>query len=216
MEYDIKNKALKQGSARVKSDDSAQDLKNIPFSLLFDSNGDYTNVTTKIKAVPCMYLKIRELEFRDVRWTQGSFVTEDAAASNKDLNYLVSNKDLSGDPNVYYEVSDVGIEPKVRQIDYLNFDYNFQLNLHFDEIVKYEDSSKIQIDELFTYLGALFGFLVLAQKMIIYCFVRPRYEAFVKHNITDPADFRARTNFIELYRVHKFCEKQDMSLEDKP
>ena len=111
--------------------------------MLFDSNAVYTNTTNNMKSVPAMYLKVRELEFRDVRWTQGSFVTEDASASNKDIDYLLSNKDLSGDPNVYYEVSDVGMEPQVRQRDILNFDYNFHLNLHFDEIVKYEDSSKI-------------------------------------------------------------------------
>ena len=111
---------------------------------------------------------------------------------------------------MYYQAVDVGVEPQVRAKDILNFDYNFQLNMHFDDITTYENSSKIQIDELFLYLGAFFGFIVVLQKLIIYFYVRPKYNALVQSQVADISDFKRRTNFVELYRVHKFCEKQDM------
>ena len=109
-------------------------------------------------------------------------------------------------------MSDIGTEPSIRQRDILNNDYVFLLNLHFDEIVAYKDSSKIQIDEFFTYMGALFGFIVLAQKLIIYFIVRPKFEKFIQSHVSDPADFRKRTNYLEMYRVHKYCESKDMDI----
>lgn len=44
-------------------------------------------------------------------------VTEDAASSNKDITRFVKQKKQQDDPEVFYQISDIGVEPNVRQKD---------------------------------------------------------------------------------------------------
>ena len=70
-------------------------------------------------------MKVRELTFRNTRWTKGSFASEDASSSSQEINYLEKIKESDGDPNAYYEISNVGVEPSIRQKDILSNDYMF-------------------------------------------------------------------------------------------
>lgn len=203
--YDIVNKELKQGNLTAQ-DVSDPNLESIPYSVLIDANPNYLDADNQIKAVPVSYLKVRELKFRNTRWTKGSFATEDASGSNREIDHLLTVNESQGDLNAYYEISNLGTEPSIRAKDRLNNDFIFQLNIHFDEIMKYEVSSKIQIDELFLYLGALFGFMALSQKLIIYFYVRPKFEQHIASHVSSVREFKQRTNLLELYRVHRHCE----------
>lgn len=50
------------------------------------------------------------------------------------------------------------------------------------------------------------------QKLVIYCIVKPRYNSFIAMCVTSAQDFNMRVNNLELYRIHRFCEGQGMSI----
>ena len=92
------------------------------------------------------------------------------------------------------------------------YTFSTLINIKFDYIIKYQLNSTIAYDQIIFYIGGFFGFLMCLQKIIILCCVKPRFKRHVAHNVPSMYDFQGRTRYIELYRVHKFCEVNGMNM----
>mmetsp|Transcript_18131 Transcript_18131/g.30975 ORF Transcript_18131/g.30975 Transcript_18131/m.30975 type:complete len:153 (+) Transcript_18131:956-1414(+) len=100
-----------------------------------------------------------------------------------------------------YQVTNVLQQPLENVKDLGDHNYAGFINLHFDRIVKYQVSPAIKLDEFIVILGGYFGLLLLLQKLVVTCYVKPKLDDFLSRRCSDLAALKKQGGLIQLARV---------------
>jgi len=173
--YDIHKDKVKIGI----DDDTSLTNTSVPNSILINKNKAPASDGV-YKEIPRSGLNLKTIKVNDLRWFGVSYLAEDQDAFMQEVDRSKKEADSQKeDKNMWYQISRLYDLPAYEGRDPINVNYRANIVLNFNEIVSYQETSQITTDEILIYLGSFAGVLFLLQKLIIWCIVRPRFEAYL-------------------------------------
>jgi len=136
VQYNIFNDTVSVGV----SDEDYVTNSSAPHSILVDNNKVQTYITNPnvYKEIRVSSLNIRTVKLAKLPWYAMSFVADDYDSLDQEQDYRLGSANSSdSDPNSWYQISRIYDLPTVFRHDLLNDNFFVQVNLNFDEIIKY-------------------------------------------------------------------------------